>query len=313
VYSSNANYASYHYTGGTTSVSTTPTNSCAGTQVSLNWVNTPGGTCANDNDGSIQYTCDGNSTTWSCRETANSYVTLKYENTNRPYPRRFYGVWTYGKSADGVSADRVFNSDTEATNYDNMRFTDSDLKDVTNFNTAGVVTNSSVEASASGKGWYVEYAGGDERTGGTGALVNGCMVWGSFEPSGNAGVVCSTTGTNKARLYQSHFSTGRANCAAGFYNKSTDTWARYIEFTTVAATPEPVVQLTLANGSLDRTLTLIGAGLTGGGGGGPPTGTSGTASIGVRSTSDGVKSLYQIELDRRAHDCRHEGIQSACD
>jgi type IV pilus assembly protein PilY1 len=181
------------------------------------------------------------------------------------------------------------------------------------------VSDVTVEANPSGKGWYLEYAQNDERTGGNGALVNGCMVWGSFEPSGTAGVVCPTAGTNKARLYQSHFSTGRANCAAGF--QSGNTYARFVEFTTVATTPEPVVQLVLADGQLSRVLVIQGAGTsiipTPGGpnpvpvpGSTPPTGSS---TITVRETNDPVKSLYQIELDRRAHDCRHEGIASACD
>src|SRR3712207_8808229 len=30
------------------------------------------------------------------RETANSWVALKYEDPDRPYPQRFYGVWTFG-------------------------------------------------------------------------------------------------------------------------------------------------------------------------------------------------------------------------
>jgi type IV pilus assembly protein PilY1 len=137
------------------------------------------------------------------------------------------------------------------------------------------------------------------------------MIWGSFEPSGSAGVVCSTTGTNKARLYQSHFSTGRASCAAGFFNQTTNTWARYLEFTTVATTPEPVPQLTLGGGQLSRGVTIMGAGTsTPGAGAG---GGNGPFNINVRSTDDGVKSLYQLELDRKAHDCRHEGIQAACD
>jgi type IV pilus assembly protein PilY1 len=309
VWRSSANYAGYHYNGGVAVPSAISTNSCGGAQVRLDWVNNPGGSCTNDNDGSIVYTCDGNSSTWSCRETANTWVSIKSEVPTKPYPRRFYGVWTYGKSADGVTPDRLFNTDAQATTYDAGRFTDTDLVNVTNFNSTGVVSNSTVEASASGKGWFLEYAQNDERTGGTGALVNGCMIWGSFEPSGSAGVVCSTTGTNKSRLYQSNFATGRANCASGFYTAGTNTWARYVEFTTVATTPEPVPQLTLAGGQLSRGVTIVGAGTSNPNGGGA----NGPFSIGVRSTSDAVKSLYQIELDRKAHDCRHEGISTACD
>jgi len=304
VWSSSANYQNFHYAGGTSTVGTAG-GSCGGAQVTLNWTNTPGGTCGNDNDGSIQYTCDGTRSTWSCRETANSWVSIKYEDPDRPYPRRFYGVWTFG-----VSPSRIFNTDAEATTYEAGLRTDADLINVGQFDSTGkVIEGSQQEAAATGNGWYIEYAANDERTGSTGTLVNGCMIWGSFEPSGAAGVVCPTTGTNTSRLYQSHFATGRANCAAGFYTANTHSWARYIAFTTVASTPEPVAQLTLAGGQLSRGVTIVGAGTsnpTGGGGNGP-------FSIGVRSTSDAVKSLYQIELDRRAHDCRHEGIASACE
>jgi type IV pilus assembly protein PilY1 len=315
-FSASANYAGYHYNGGASTPGTAG-NSCGGAQVTLSWQNNPGGTCANDNDGSIQYTCDGNATTWNCRETANSWVTVNFADPDKPYPRRFYGVWAYGKSVTTGYPSRLFNDNTEAGLFDAAQLTDTNLTNVTNFNsTTGAVSDATIEAAASGVGWYLEYAQNDERTGGNGTLVNGCMIWGSFEPSGSSGVVCSTTGTNKARLYQSNYATGRANCAAGFFNGNTDTWARYVEFTTVATTPEPVPQLTLGGGYLSRGVTILGAGTSTpgapGAGGGPSTGANGPFSINVRSTDDGVKSLYQLELDRRAHDCRHEGIASAC-
>ncbi|HEX8705801.1 MAG TPA: pilus assembly protein PilY, partial [Myxococcaceae bacterium] len=282
LWTSSANYNGYHYTDGQALLTNNSNKSCGGAQVTLTWANNPAGSCSNTHDGSIQYTCDGNATTWSCRETANTWVSIKSEVATQPYPRRFYGLWTYGKSSDG-SAPRLFNDDAQATAYDDAHFTDTHLVDVTNFGSSGQV-NSAAEAPANGKGWYLEYAQEDERTGGNGTLVNGCMIWGSFEPSGASGVVCPTTGTNKARLYQSHFATGRANCASGFYTASSNSWARYVEFTTVASTPEPVAQLTLAGGHLSRGVTILGAGTsnpTGGGANGP-------FSINVRSTNDAV-------------------------
>ena len=309
VWNSSANFNAYRYTDGDATASATANNSCGGAQVTLTWANNPGGTCTNNNDGSIQYTCDGNSTTWNCRETANTWVAINAAVPTKPYPRRFYGIWTYGKAVDGISVDRTFNDEAAANAYDSDLYSDGDLVDVTNFNATGEVSNTAVEAPATGKGWYLQYAQNDERTGGTGTLVNGCMIWGSFEPSGSAGVVCSTTGTNKSRLYQSNFSTGRANCASGFYTAGTNQWARYVEFTTVATTPEPVPQLTLAGGQLSRGVTIVGAGTSTPGGGGA----NGPFTVDVKTTSDAVKSLYQLEVDRRAHDCRHEGIASACD
>ncbi len=302
-WSSSASFANFHYAGG----SSTPGaagNSCGGARVTLSWTNTPANGCANDNDGSIQYACDGDSTTWNCRETTNTWTVLQHEDADRPYARRFYGVWTYG-----VSPQRTFNTDAEATAYDNLHFTDADLVNVGQFDANGqVLEGSQQEAPSNGKGWFIEYQHGDERTGGTGTLVNGCMIWSSFEPSGASGVVCSTTGNNKARLYQSNYSTGRANCATGFFSEGSNAWSRYIEFNTIASPPEPTAQLSLGGGLLERAVTLIGAGTSSSSGGG----TNGSPiSVPVVTTDDGVKSLYQIDLDRRAHNCRHEG--SGCD
>ncbi|HEX8706566.1 MAG TPA: pilus assembly protein PilY, partial [Myxococcaceae bacterium] len=306
LWTSSANYNNKSYTDGQAVLTNNTNNSCGSSQVTLTWANNPAGACTNTNDGSIQYTCDGTGATWSCRETANTWVSIKSEVANKPFPRRFYGVWTYG-----YGSGRMFNDNAEANTYESGMLTDSDLVNVTNFDSNGLVSNTAVEAPANGPGWYLEYAENDERTGNNGTLVNGCMIWGSFEPAGTSGVVCPTAGTNIARLYQSHFATGRANCAQGFL-VSANNWNRYVEFTTVASTPEPVAQLTLAGGALSRGVTILGAGTSNPNGGGGPNG-GGPFTIGVRSTSDAVKSLYQIELDRRGHDCRHEGIQTACD
>ncbi len=301
---STVGYQNFHYNSGT-SLPGAGGNACGGSRVTLNWTNSPANGCGNDNDGSIQYTCAGDSTTWNCGETTNTWTELKFEKTNRPYPRRFYGLWTYG-----VFPSRQFNTDAEADAYDAALFTDDDLINVGQFDSSGgVIAASQQEAPAAGKGWYIEYANNDERTGNTGTLVAGCMLWNSFEPSGAAGVVCSTTGTNKARLYQSNYATGRANCAAGFYSSGTDSWKRYIESTTIASAPEPTAQLSLGGGLLSRVVTLIGPGLGDGGGGGGAAG--GVMSTEVATTDEGVKSLYQIVLDRRGHNCRHEGIN--CD
>jgi type IV pilus assembly protein PilY1 len=296
VLSTQASYANYHYSGGSTTAGTGG-NSCAGAQVTLSWNNDAAGTCSNANDGSIQWVCDGDTSTWSCREQTNTWAVLNYPSDTRPYPQRFYGLYTYG----GTSATRRFNSEPEAAVYDDNMLSDADLTNVGQFDatTGQAAKVGAVAADPSGYGWYIEYVQGTERTGNSGILVNGCMLWESFEPSGASGAVCSTTGTNVARLYQAHYTTGLANCAVGFYDRSGDQWARFIQHTTIAAPAELSPQFVIGGGEFARTLPLQGPGVSEEGGG--------MISPRIRSTDDALKSLYQIELERRAHNCRHEG------
>ncbi len=291
VLATNATYQNYHYSSGATTMPSASGPSCASAQVTLSWDDTAANGCGNGTDGSIQYTCDGNTTTWSCRETQNDWTVLNYTGTT-PYPQRYYGVYTYG----GTDPKRKFNTDAEATTYDNNLYTDADLVNVSQFDSTGVVIDTSQQSAApSGKGWFIQYAATNERTGSTGALLNGCVLWNSFEPSSTSGAVCATTGTNTARLYQSNYATGRADCAVGFYDNNSQKWARYIQSTVIADPGEPALQVGVGAGQIETGIVTI----TPGSGPKPTT----------QSVSDeGVKSLYQIELDRRGHDCRHGGI-----
>jgi type IV pilus assembly protein PilY1 len=117
------------------------------------------------------------------------------------------------------------------------------------------------------------------------------VLWNSFEPSGATGAVCSTTGTNIGRLYQASFSTGVANCAVSFYDSNTNRWARYQQKSLVAAPPEPMRQVAIGPNFLIDSVALQGAGIT--------------DKADVSETDTSSRSLYQIELDRRGHDCRH--------
>jgi type IV pilus assembly protein PilY1 len=294
VFTSNATYQNYHYSSGSASTGSAGA-SCGGATVTLSWNNDADNGCGNGNDGSLQYTCDGDTSTWSCRETANTWTALNYVDTTPAYPQRYYGVWTYG----GTSPLRRFDSDAEASAYDSSLFTDADLVNVSQFDSSGAVSGSPASASPAGKGWYVEYAVSNERTGTTGSLVNGCVLWSSFEPSGAPGAVCSTTGTNVARLYQANFSTGLANCAQSFYTTSTDRWARYHQSTTVAAPAEPAMQVSIGGGVVSIDLNQQGP--------------SQQSSTRVQQSDEGVRSLYQLEVDQRGHDCRHDGVAVSCE
>ncbi|WP_224240647.1 pilus assembly protein [Hyalangium gracile] len=294
LFTTSAAYKDYRYFGGASTAAPAAGNSCAGAQVTLSWNNDKAHGCDNDNDGSIQFSCGGNSSTWSCQESS-TWAQLNFAEDARPYPQRYSGVYTYG----GSDPTRKFDTDAEANTYEANLVTDSQLVDVGQFDSAGKVTTSQQSAAPAGKGWFIQYAKDHERTGTTGSLQAGCVVWSSFEPSGAAGNMCSTTGTNVARLYQANFATGMANCAVGFYNKGQDEWARFSESTTVAAPAEPAMQVSIGGGTIELGVTMVGPG------------TADRKAIQV--SDDGVKSLYQLELDPRGHNCRHNGVAAACD
>ncbi|WP_224361588.1 pilus assembly protein [Hyalangium versicolor] len=288
-YKSSTNFQNYHHVTGESTEYSPVGNACGGVRVTLAWDNTAANGCGNANDGSIQYKCDGTSTSWNCAETNNSWVALSYPQTTSAYPQRYYGIYTYG----GTDPARKFNSETEAANYDSHLYTDSDLTNVSQFDSTGnVVTASQVSASPSGKGWYIEYALANERTGSTGVLSSGCVLWGSFEPSGASGAVCATTGTNAARLYQANYTTGMADCALGFYNKGNDQWARYMTSETGTPPSEPMLQISVTGGRGVIQQTP----------GSDPRRTE------TEENRDLGKSVYQLILDRRGHDCRHGGV-----
>ena len=90
-----------------------------------------------------------------------------------------------------------------------------------------------------------------------------------------------------------------ANCALSFYTKSSDTWARYTQGTTVAAPAEPAMQISIGGGQVSIDAIQQGPGEQ--------------RSTRIQQGEEGTRSLYQIELDRRGHACRHEGAPGACD
>jgi type IV pilus assembly protein PilY1 len=286
-----ASYSGGRFTSGA-ALSGTPGNACASAQVSLSWVTNATTGCTNPGDCKIEYTCDGDTSTWSCRETDNDWAVLNYSIPTAPYPQRYYGVWTYGGDR---AYGRYFDTEGEASTFDSALLTDADLTNVGQFDALGnVLTGTQASAPTTGvgaKGWYIQYGQSNERTGTTGDIVNGCVLWSSFEPSGVTGAVCSTTGTNIGRLYQASFATGVANCAVSFFDSGGNQWARFQQRSLVAAPPEPMRQVSIGPNFLIDSVALQGAGIT--------------DKADVSQTDTSSRSLYQIELDRRGHDCRH--------
>jgi type IV pilus assembly protein PilY1 len=290
VMTTNATYGSYHYTSGTTTTPSPPGATCSSAQVTLSWDSTAANGCLNNNDGSIQYTCDGDTTHWSCRETQNDWTSINWPAAS-PIQQRYYGIYAYG----GTDPNRKFNNEIEADNYDSHLYTDADLEDVSQFDTTGQVIDATQRSAApAGKGWVIKYTPVNERTGSTGALTNGCVIWNTFEPSGAAGAVCATTGSNKARLYQANYATGMADCAVGFFNGTSNKWARFLATDTTVGGGEPALQVGIGGGVIDKGVVTLAPGS-------PPARTS------ANVNDEGVMSLYQLELDRRGHDCRHGG------
>jgi type IV pilus assembly protein PilY1 len=191
-----------------------------------------------------------------------------------------------------VKKARTFNTATEATRYEAGLLTDEQLVDVSQFDATGTVTGGAKEAGALGAGWYVKYGAPREQTGSGTALVNGCVVWNSFE-AGASGGMCAASGGHSARVYQAGFVGGAANCAEGFSTVGSaggsPGWKRFEKRDVVAAPADPVPQRTAQ--TVDILLNEPG---------------TGPRRVGVSLDNEALQSLYQLELDRSGHDCRHE-------
>jgi type IV pilus assembly protein PilY1 len=200
--------------------------SCAGARVTLSWNNDPANSCGVNHDGVTQYDCSGDPNTFSCREVVNTWADVANDQATSPYLQHFYGVWSYGGSAS-----RMFNTESEAATFDAQLLTDAELVNVGQFDGAGTVPAGS-EASAApwDKGWYIAYPypGNSERTGSAATLINGCLLWTTFQATSQSTPVCSPEGQNTARLYQADPLSGRASCASGFYEPNSGVWSRFV-------------------------------------------------------------------------------------
>jgi type IV pilus assembly protein PilY1 len=284
-WSSNATYAQYKHTGGAPTAGASGA-TCGTSKVSLAWSYAAENGCTVSNSGRVEYTCDGTGTSWGCRVTQDDWQSLA---TTKPLPatslHRFYGFWSYG-----VKKERTFNTQPEARAYETGLLTESSLVDVSQFDDTGRVTSAPKEAGALQKGWFVRYSAPREQTGSGTAIVNGCVLWNSFEASASGGM-CAASGNHSARLYQAGFVGGTANCAEGFYAVSggSGDWKRYEKRHVVSAPADPTPQRSLE--TVDVVLNEPG---------------TGPRRMGVSLENEALQSLYQLELDRSGHDCRHE-------
>jgi type IV pilus assembly protein PilY1 len=297
-WSANTTYDNYTYTSGVPT-SGTAAATCGSTRVSLAWDYGAANGCSASASGRLEYTCDGTGMGWGCRVTRDDWLPLA---ATKPLPatsaHRFYGFWSYG-----VKKARTFDTDAEASTYEapptpsgkyaSGLMTDEHLVDVSQFDSDGQVARGAKEAGALEAGWSVRYGAPREQTGSGTAIVNGCVLWNSFE-AGASGGLCAASGGHSARVYQAGFVGGAANCAEGFSvagtgGGGTRTWSRFGKREVVAAPADPLPQRSLE--TVDILLNEPG---------------TGPRRVGVSLENEALQSLYQLELDRSGHDCRHE-------
>ncbi|MCY1082156.1 pilus assembly protein PilY [Archangium lansingense] len=256
---------------------------CGATKVSLDWDYGSANGCSASVSGRLEYTCDGTG----CRVSRDDWMPVA---ATKPLPatsaHRFYGFWSYG-----VKKARTFDTAASATTYESGLLTEDRLVDVSQFASDGRVTSGAREAGSLEAGWYVSYHAPREQTGSGTAIVNGCVLWNSFEP-GTAGGLCAASGGHSARVYQADFVGGTASCAEGFSavaGSGSRSWKRFEQRDVVAAPADPVPQRGLE--TVDILLNEPG---------------TGPRRVGVSLENEALQSLYQLELDRSGHDCRHE-------
>ncbi len=300
---SNTEIGSATYTSGLyTSSSNTALaagNACSGARVTLSWDYDSTSNCGQASAGTLDYLCSGISTSWACSTVTNNWDTSSYSagTAATASPDRFFGFWSYG----GAAATRRFDTDTEATAYD-QAYSGAPMSEA---NLTSLVTTTT-SADAYGPGWYIAYtADVDERSGSGSTVLDGCVLWNSFQPVSGGTTSCAASGENIARFYQANYVTGQANCADSFVAASgTDggtssgsdggtSQPRYVERTVVAVPGEPAPQWMIAGGVGTTQVLTLEAGAA-----------SGSS---VNQTKELVQSVSQMELDKEAHECRHGG------
>jgi type IV pilus assembly protein PilY1 len=132
----------------------------------------------------------------------------------------------------------------------------------------------------------------DERTGTSATVLDGCVLWNSFQPSA-ATSVCTSGGNNLARLYQAGFVDGAPNCAAAFH--SSGTWVRHLDRYVTASPAPPTPLRSVYKGTGNSGILIPEAGAM--------------SSTSVVENRELVQSVYHLVVDRRTHDCRHENVK----
>jgi type IV pilus assembly protein PilY1 len=283
--SSNAIYTASNFTSSANTAGATG-NACTLARAKVVWDYDSSANCTQASAGTLEYLCSGTPATWSCGVVTNNWDTSTHLPSTPPATNadRFLGFYSYG----GATASRRFNTSAQANTYDTAfggnPMGEGDLVDLT----SGAVSD------PAGNGWYIRYATGsiDERTGSGSTVLDGCVLWNSFQPTAGGSTICATSGENVARFYQANYATGEASCASSFYDATDGGWQRSRSRTVVAVPGEPAPQRTIAAGSGSTSIVTLEAGSN-----------QGDA---VTATKELMQSMFQLEVDRPEHACRHE-------
>ena len=114
-------------------------------------------------------------------------------------------------------------------------------------------------------------------------------------PSASAVSCSATPGVATLRLYQSDYVSGLPNIAAGFLDKTTGTYTRYVERTALAPPPtmSTSVQINKVTGKVRYSLLLL------------EPGAQQATEANVSAGSDVLQNLYELPISRSLHNCRH--------
>jgi type IV pilus assembly protein PilY1 len=187
-----------------------------------------------------------------------------------------------------------FTTAAGATTYDTARLTDSNLANADTTTTPGSNAN----------GWFVTHRAlapgdanaADERTASSALLLGGCVIWNTLKPNAVTALSCGTViPPDSAFSYQADAITGAIGCGnAGSTTANATVRFKARETYISPQQPSPVISVNSATGEISYSSVSLEPG-------GPPV----SLTVG---TGDIVGPIHWLEVPRRMHDCRHDGV-----
>jgi type IV pilus assembly protein PilY1 len=167
-----------------------------------------------------------------------------------------------------------FNTATDAAAYDQASLTDANL---VNADTT----------SGGDLGWYIDYAGQNERTSNAAVVLGGCVQWNSLTPDPTP-AACGGQVADTGSQYHAQFATGSTAC--GLLPATTP---RLVASTAIVPPPTatPVVSVNQSTQQVQYSTVNVQAG-------NPP----GQVVVGA---SDIAGPVFWLDLPREVHQCRH--------
>lgn len=189
---------------------------------------------------------------------------------------RFYSLRLF----DGADR-RPFASAADAQRYDGAALTDADL-----------VNADATLASSTGNGFYVPFSLQDERTASASGIVSGCVLWNTLNPlPGNS--ACGKGQGDLAKLYRANYATGASTC--GVWTTPTAPPRAVARNSLVPPPPPaPLIAVNDSSGEVRFSILSMEAGRE------PTQMTVGSGDV--------AGLVHWIEVPRRTHQCRHEGV-----